>query len=323
MKPVSAKRIAMVRIYDRVLRKLRMRDLQMIEIIAAKGSMARAAEALRLSQPAISKAIADLEHGFGAAVFDRSTRGVQLTESGAVLLRRGRAILDELRHGLEEIENIADPTKGIVRIGVSLAQSLFIAAVIDRTSRHYPKITFDVMMADPLRLIRALRDRDLDLAICRGQMAEREPDLRADTLFRDRIEVVAAPTHPLARRRKLALSDLMQERWALPPPETYLGHLVQNAFRAQSLPLPRTVVSTTSLQLRFELMETGGFLTLASRSMVTHPNRRGRIRALPVKFDDDAGPMAAITLKGRQLTRVADLVLQETRSVARSVAVLE
>ena len=187
-------------------------------------------------------------------------------------------------HGLDEIENISDPTTGLVRVGVSLAQSLFISAVIERTSRRYPKIKFSVVMSDPLRLIDALRDRELDFAICRAQMAEREPDLKAEVLFQDRIEVVVASSHPLARRRKLALSDLMEERWALAAPDTYLGELVRNAFRAQSLPMPQAVVSTSSMQLRFELMETGGFLTLASRSMVIHPSRRGRIKALPVAF---------------------------------------
>ncbi len=308
---------------DLLTRRLRIRDLHMIERIATRGSMARAAEELGLSQPAISKAIADLERDLGATVFERSTRGVHLTESGEVLLRRGRVILDELRHGLDEIENIADPTTGFVRIGVSLAQSLFISAVIQRASQHYPKIKFSVVMSDPHRLIRLLRDRQLDLAICRAQMAEREPDLKAEILFRDRIEVVVSPSHPLARRRKLALSDLMGERWALADPDTYLGQLVRHAFQAKSLPMPQAVVTTSSMQLRFELMETGGFLTLASRSMVIHPSRYGRIKALPVAFDDDAGPMAAITLKARQLTKASGLVLEEARSVANSIAKAE
>jgi DNA-binding transcriptional LysR family regulator len=308
---------------DRINRRLKIRDLHMIEVIASRGSMARAAEDLGLSQPAISKAIADLEDDLGVAVFDRSTRGVQLTDSGQVLLRRGRVILDELQHGLEEIENISDPTMGLVRVGVSLAQSLFISAVVERTSLRYPKIRFSVVMSDPLRLISALRDRELDFAICRAQMAEGEPDLKAEVLFQDRIEVVVASNHPLARRRKLSLSDLMGERWALAAPDTYLGGLVRNAFRAQSLPMPQAVVSTSSIQLRLELMETSGFLTLASHSMVIHPSRKGRIKALPVDFGDEAGPMAAITLNGRHLTKVSNLVMEAARSVAQSIASIE
>ena len=308
---------------NHIARRLKVRDLRMLEIIAVRGSMARAADELGLSQPAISKAIADLERDLGVSVLDRNTRGVELTESGRVLLQRGRVILDELRQGLDEIENISDPTAGLVRIGATPGQSLFISAVIERTSRRYPKMKFSVDLADPLRLIRALRDREHDLIICRAQIAEQEPDLRSETLLRDRIEVVVAPNHPLARRRKIALSDLVVERWALAPVDTYLGDLVQRAFRTQSLPMPQAVVSTSSIQLRFELMELGGFVTVASHSMVVHPTRRGRIKALPVAFGDDAGPMAAITLKGRQLTKVSALVLEEARSVALPIAGME
>lgn len=207
--------------------------------------------------------------------------------------------------------------------GSAWRSRLFISAVIERTSRRYPKIKFSVVMSDPLRLLDALRDRELDFAVCRAQMAEREPDLRAEVLFQDRIEVVVASNHPLARRRKLALSELMAERWALAAPDTYLGELVRNAFRAKSLPMPHAVVSTSSMQLRFELMETGGFLTLASHSMVIHPSRRGRIKALPVAFGDEAGPMASITLKARQLTKVSGFVLEEARAVAKSIAIAE
>jgi DNA-binding transcriptional LysR family regulator len=308
---------------DHIARKLKVRDLRMLEIIAVRGSMARAADELGLSQPAISKAIADLERDLGVSVLDRNTRGVELTESGRVLLQRGRVMLDELRQGLDEIENISDPAAGLVRIGVTPGQSLFISTVIESTSRRYPKMKFSVELADPLRLIRALRDREYDLIICRAKIARHEPDLRAETLLRDRIEVAVAPNHPVARRRKIALSDLVAERWALAPVDTYLGDLVQRAFRAQSLPMPQAVVTTSSIQLRFELMETGGFVTVASHSMVMHPARRGRIKALPVAFDDDAGPMAAITLKGRQLTKVAALVLEQARSIALPIAGME
>lgn len=308
---------------DRVSRRLKVRDLHMIETIASRGSMARAAEELGLSQPAISKVIADLERDLGVTVFDRNTRGVQLTASGEILRRRGRVILDELKQGLDEIRNFADPATGLVRVGVSLAQSLFISAVIERTSLRYPGIKFSVVMSDPLNLIRALRERELDVTICRGQMAEHDPTLKADVLFRDRIEVVVAPNHPLARRRKLSLADLMAERWALPASDTYLGGLVQNAFRARGLPMPHAVVTTASLQLRFELMDTGGFVTLAARSMVTHQSRRGRIKALPVAFDDEAGPMAAITLRNRQLTKVALLVLEQLFATGGAIAIAE
>ena len=232
------------------------------------------------------------------------------------------SFLTKLRHGLDEIENICDPTAGLVSVGVSPAQSLFVSGVVERISRRYPKIKFNVVMSDPLRLIRALRDRELDMAICRAQMADGEPDLKAEILF-----VTGLKSSSRQAIRSLGGDGLhCLISWASAgrsPSPTCSRRLVRKAFRAQSLPMPEAVVSTASMQLRFELMETGGFVTLASRSMAIHPSRKDRMRALPVAFHDDAGPMSAITLNGRQLTKVSVLVLEEARTIAKSIAIAE
>jgi DNA-binding transcriptional LysR family regulator len=295
----------------------------MLEVIAARGSMARAAGELALSQPAISKAIADLELELGVALFNRSARGAELTPSGHVLLRRGRVILDELKQGLQEIENLSDPTAGHVRIGAVEAWSPFVAAIVDRTSRRYPKITYEVMFGDVGALITTLRDRALDLVVSRAILAQAELDLSAEILFRDRLVVVTSTTHPLARRRKLTLRDLLDQPWALGPNDTFLGQLLLKAFRAQGLPMPRTVVTTLSIQMRLDLMETGHFLTVYSSAMTGHPSRRGRFKILPVELRDEAGPMAAITLKDRQLSGALKLILNETRAIAKAIEAAE
>ena len=97
---------------DRIGRRLKLKDLHTLQTIAEAGSMARAAKVLALSQPAISKAIADMEHVVGASLLERSSQGVELTESGRILVARGRVIFDEVREWLKDIEAVADPTKG-------------------------------------------------------------------------------------------------------------------------------------------------------------------------------------------------------------------
>jgi DNA-binding transcriptional LysR family regulator len=116
----------------------------------------------------------------------------------------------------------------------------------------------------------------------------------------------------LARRRKLTLRDLLDEAWALGPTETFLGRLLLKAFREQGLPMPRTVVTTLSIQMRLDLMETGHFLTVYSSVMADHASRRGRFKILPVELRDEAGPMAAITLRDRQPSGALKLLLNET-----------
>jgi len=304
----------------RVGRRLKLRDLEMLAVIAARGSMARAAKELALSQPAISKAVADLERDLNVALFTREARGVELTPSGQVLLRRGRIMLDELKQGLQEIENLSDPTSGEVRIGSIEPLSPLIATVIERTARRYPKIKYHVVFSDVAELIAALRDRTLDFVISRAISAGSEVDLNAEILFQDKIRAVVAPSHPLARRRKVGLEDLVNEWWALGPTDTFLAQLLSAAFRADGLPMPRTVVTTLSIQLRLDLMQTGRFVTVYSGAMMAHPVRTFPFRSLPIDFGNAAGPMAAITLKGRQAPGALKLLQNEMRSVAKSIA---
>jgi molybdate transport repressor ModE-like protein len=101
----------------RIGRRLRLKDFHTLQTIAEVGSMAKAAKLLAMSQPAISKAIADMEHVLGVPLLDRNSRGVELTESGCILVARGRVIFDEVREGLKDIAAVADPTQGDLRIG--------------------------------------------------------------------------------------------------------------------------------------------------------------------------------------------------------------
>ena len=101
----------------RIGRRLRLRDLHVLLTTVQCGSMAKAARRLAVSQPAISKAIADLEHTLGVRLLDRGPRGIETTVYGNALIRRGLAVFGELRQAVNEIEFIANPTAGEVRIG--------------------------------------------------------------------------------------------------------------------------------------------------------------------------------------------------------------
>ena len=134
---------------DRIGRRLKLRDVNILLTVVQSGSMAKAAEVLAVSNPAVSKAISDLEHTLGVRLLERSPHGVEPTVYGHALLDRGVAAFDELKQAVKHIEFLMDPTAGEVRIGASIAMSAgFIAAVTDRLSRSHPKITFQVLSAD-------------------------------------------------------------------------------------------------------------------------------------------------------------------------------
>src|SRR5947209_5426085 len=102
---------------DRIGRRLKLRDVHVLATVVEQGSMARAAQRLSISQPVISKAIAELEHTLGVRLLDRNRHGVELTAYGKALLDSGLAAFDELRRGVQKMEFRADPNAGEVRIG--------------------------------------------------------------------------------------------------------------------------------------------------------------------------------------------------------------
>src|SRR6516225_11815007 len=100
----------------RIERRVKLHDLRVLMCVVERGSMAKAAESLATSQPAISRAIADLEYSLGVRLLDRGPRGVVPTPYGRALIKRSVAAFDELRLGVKDLEFLADPTVGEVRI---------------------------------------------------------------------------------------------------------------------------------------------------------------------------------------------------------------
>src|SRR5215210_8293544 len=155
---------------DRVASRLKLRDLRLLEAVVRWRSMAKAATHLNLSQPAVSKAISEMEHTLGIRLLDRSRQGIEPTPHGRVLLKRGAAIFDELRQGVSEIEFLSDPTAGEVRIAASEPMTAGVLPVIlSNFSRKFPRISIHAMQL-PIGSLqfrtpqyRELRERTVDL----------------------------------------------------------------------------------------------------------------------------------------------------------------
>ena len=154
-------------------RRIRLKDLHTLQTVADVGSMAKAANQLAMSQPAISKAIADLERVLGANLFDRSSSGVELTECGHLLLLRTRVVFDEVRQGISDIQYASDPARGEVRIGINEPLTGVVAEIIAKLVSKYPRITCAVTVSDTDSLARDLRDRKVDLLLTRWILQRR------------------------------------------------------------------------------------------------------------------------------------------------------
>lgn len=284
---------------DQISRRLRLKDLHTLQVIAELGSMAKASQQLALSQPAISKAVSEMERTVGTALLDRSSRGVELTESGKLLLGRARNIFDEVRQGIEDIAAASDPTQGEVRIGAAETLTVVLSEIIGHLVRKYPRIRYSITISDGDSLNRDLRERKLDVVFRRWLPVPGADDLKVDVAFRQALGVLAERSHPLLRRKKLQLADLMEEQWALSPDDSFLGRVVADVFARRNLPLPPAVVRTVSVYMRMSLLASGKFISVLPLTMLQQPFG-GWLRPLSVELSDSAAPIALITLKKRQ-----------------------
>lgn len=306
---------------SRIGRRLRLRDLHILSTVVQWGSMAKAARHLAMSQPAVSEAIANLEEALRVRLLDRSSRGIEPTLYAHALLKRAHVVFDELRQGIRDIEFLADPTAGEVRIA---SQELFAAgllpAVIDRLSRRCPQIIVRVVSANTATLeYRELRERKVDLVLGRIPGSFMEDDLDIEILFDDLEVVVVGARSRWARRRKVALAELVNESWVLPPNQV-VNALIAEAFKAHGLEVPQERVSARSILLRNQLLATGRFLSVLPNFVLRHNAKQWSLKALPIDLGVKPRSIAIVTLKNRTVNPVVQLFVEHLRVVAKTMS---
>src|SRR3977135_3753668 len=130
---------------DRIGRRMKLYDLHVLMSVVQAGSMSKAAAVLNTTQSTISRSIADLEQTIGVRLLDRGPQGVEPTQYGRTLLKRGVVAFDELKQGVQDIEFLSNPGAGELRVGSSPAMSEgIVLAVIEKLSRQYPRVVFHV-----------------------------------------------------------------------------------------------------------------------------------------------------------------------------------
>jgi DNA-binding transcriptional LysR family regulator len=306
---------------DRVGSRIKLRDLHILLAVVEWKSMAEAARRLAVSQPVVSRAIADLERALGMRLLDRTPKGVEPTVYGRTLLIRGLAVFDELRGSVKDFKFLTDPTVGELFIGSTqgIATGLLVA-ILDRLSAQRPRLSFQVRVGDTATLLHHdLRERNIDLFF--GQMLDiKEDDLNSEIFFEDPLFVVAGINSRWARCRKLALKDLIDEAWAMPPPELNVGALFRDAFRASGLAIPHVAVASYGHQISSALVSTGRFLAILPGSYLKFNGKRFGLKSLPIKLPVPRQPAGVVTLKNRTLSPLAQLFIKCAREVAKPLA---
>jgi DNA-binding transcriptional LysR family regulator len=257
--------------------------------------------------------IADLRAWIPAEILDdESLKAVWLD---APERRRRGHIQSAHDIGVDEVAS-GDPAKGEVRVGCPEALAGVVSSMIDRMSKRHPKITVQVVPTEPAMMqLGGLRDRSVDLLVGRLFRPQVDNDIQTESLFEERYVVVAGSKNLWTSRRKIKLSELVNEPWVLLPESHFLMPRFLEAFRAKGVDAPRATVTTVSLHVRNHLLSTGRFIGLMSSSALRLDGRRWGIKELPIDLTVEVPPVAILTLKKRTLGPAAQLFIKYAKAM--------
>jgi DNA-binding transcriptional LysR family regulator len=230
-----------------------------------------------------------------------------------------------LKQGIRDIEFLADPTKGDIRIGCpdSIAGAI-LAPMLEKFCSDHPGIALAVdPVPTPTLELPELHARKLDVVLARLSRPQADDPfggaLSVEVLFDDKAIIAAGANSRWARRRKIDLTDLLDASWVGTSRQTLTTMLMEQAFQARNLPAPKMRVMTFSVQVRAHLLATGDFVSAMPKSMLHLNPECSGLKELPIKLPSPSFPVAIVTLKNRTLTPAVELFLESLRTYIKAL----
>ncbi len=302
---------------ERLPRHLKMGELRVFVAVLEHRSFRKAAAAVHLTQPAVTKAIAGLEDMLGVKLFDRTAGGVEPTIYATTFAPHAVAIFGELRSAARDMSLVSRGAKGTLRIGTVPMPALgFLPVAIKRLVDAHPNVFVSVVEARETELADRLRKRDIEIAVLRTALFIPGDDLEMTPLFDERLCVLAARDHPLAKRKRLTWTELMSHPWVLPSQDSYFFDHVRRTLTKLDLDVPRNAVESVSIHVQYAMVVHGGMLSFGMRSRPMHSPEKDLLVQLPVDLPAITGAIGTVRLSARETSPLAQLLVEEIRGLA-------
>ncbi len=282
--------------------------LALFHAVAEAGSISRAAERLCISQPAVSKQIAEFERAFGMPLFDRLPRGVRLTEAGTLLESFARRLLATETEAEAAMRELAGLDRGRLALGASTSiGSYLLPPVLAVFHRAHPAIEIALRIANTEQIQVLLEEGGLDIGFTEGFIHSGNLDA---TVFRDdELVVIAPPDSPLARLGALSAERIAREPLVAREAGSGTREVVERAFAERGL-TPTTTVSLGSTEAIKRAVIGGMGIGIVSRLAVADECAGGRLVVLSVPNLVIRRPLHRLLLKGRHIGRASRAFLR-------------
>ncbi|XXQ54950.1 LysR family transcriptional regulator [Xenophilus aerolatus] len=291
---------------------LKTRHLKLIDALSRHGSIGAVAKVMFITQPAVSKALAELEEGIGARLFCRTASGVVPTPAGACLVSYARRILGEIDRAGDALAAISDGVSETVVVGVmpGPARSMM-AQCLARVHSSAPHIRLVVREAPMPALLSLLQQGKIDLAI--GSVMDGSPPshIWVERLYEDTIAVCASTTFKPARKRAELWARLSATDWVLPPRQNLLRSTFDDYLERRSLGPFRAIVETASVDVTTGLLGASTAATVVPRRLAEHCQRAGLLQIL-FELEDVGMPVSVCA--SREPGAAASIVVDAAKS---------
>lgn len=299
--------------------KLTLKQLRQLVVVADCGSIRAASKLLFIAQPALSRSIRTLEEQLGITLVERGTGGIALTRFGDALLRHAKVIEASLRFATEEIDEMRGLGFGSIRIGIGPLEGYTIAHLaIDRLLNRRPEIDITIIEGPYDFLEGQLLSGNVDFILGPGPQDNLDHSLSWEILAQNRRVIAVRSGHPLARKKKVTISELGRQDWVLPRKNTLARVRLDNVFLHHGLRPPKgSIQAYTPSATIVALVLQRDLVALLPRALIKHELRLKQIKALPI---DDKPFTVPVMLTQREPNRYPP-ACQELMAEIRKVCV--
>ncbi len=298
---------------------LEARDLKYFALVAQHGNLRRAAEALDISQPAVSKSLRRLEKWAQAKLVKRTPKGVELTAVGAAVLthaQRLKLYLDDLDH---EVTDLSQGRAGHLQIGATpTALANPVEQVYVRLLADSPKVTLNIFLGGHEALVPALRKGELELIVS-GIPPSPYEGLIHEPVFDDAFVVYASANHRLAGRQHLTIADIARERWALAEAGTVPHRRLRRMFEDAGFPPPVIAMETAAIAPKISLVAASDVLGFNARRLLRDVAARLYLAELHVKGLPWIRAVGVSYRKGAYLSPLARRFIEILKTTAKDI----
>ncbi|MGB3291306.1 MAG: LysR substrate-binding domain-containing protein [Burkholderiaceae bacterium] len=280
----------------RIMSRLKLRHLTLLRNIALHGSLTRVAQETRVSQPAITKALAEVESLFGAPLFVRSGRGLKPTAMGELAMLKARHMLQELDHWASEMDAVRKGRSARLLIGAVpyVSSDLLTQAITQLYERH--NIVIAIRQATTDQLVQSLCNHELDCVLGRASAVAGRENLWHEVLYTQHPALIGHDN--LLKRldgRRLDWRRLADMNWILPSLATPVGARMAELFTQAQVAVPVPIIETYSVDVMHGVLsKNDSVISVVPEDIARDMVRRGGISILPWKLDWELPPLSLI-----------------------------